>query len=52
MNETREFYAPSSGRRDVYGVEWWRTDGTTAWYRFDDDGRLVTLATPEWEVKA
>jgi hypothetical protein len=41
MSETREFFAPNPGRLDVDGIEWFKTDGFTGWYRWviDPDGR-------------
>lgn len=34
MEETRKFFAPNPGRKDINGVEWWRSDGTSLWYRY------------------
>ena len=38
---------PDGGRVDVDGVEWFRTDGTPDWYRWDGD-TLITRYKPVW----
>jgi len=51
MEETRQYFYPNPGRKDVDGVEWWKTDGYSGWYRWvtkNGKQKLITRRTPNW----
>jgi hypothetical protein len=53
MAEDRQYYCghPDGGLVDVDGVEWFKTDGYSGWYRWEDQlgGRkLISLERPEF----
>ncbi len=52
--EMRSLFWPNPGRFDTDGNEWFRTDGTDVWYRWEvkaDSTELVTRSKPKWRKK-
>lgn len=47
-DEKREYFFPNPGRKDILGIEWWRSDGPVPWYHHGADGKMITSYSPSF----